>query len=97
MKPVEDLQTAGLPVTAFTTTAASKHEIMTGLALAFEKKDIAILDDLTLTGQLQAFEVKERAGLPSYGAPDGMHDDYVMALAMAWHEASGGVSILFAV
>lgn len=95
MKPVEDLQSAGLPVTAFTTTAASKHEIMTSLALAFEKQDIAILNDVTLIGELQAFEVKERAGLPSYGAPDGMHDDGVMALALAWHGISSQLRVLF--
>lgn len=90
MKPVEDLQAAGLPVTAFTTTAQSKHEIMTGLSLAFEKKEIQILNDVTLTGELQAYEVKERAGLPAYSAPDGMHDDYVVSLALAWYQATGG-------
>jgi hypothetical protein len=96
MKPVEDLQHAGLPVTAFTTTAQSKHEIMTSLALAFEKKEIKILNDVTLTGELQAFEIKERAGLPAYSAPDGMHDDYVMSLAFAWHQAFGGENWLLA-
>lgn len=90
MKPVEDLQSAGLPVTAFTTTAQTKHEIMTGLSLAFEKKEIQILNDIMLTSELQAFETHERAGLPSYSAPDGMHDDGVMALAFAWHGAFGG-------
>lgn len=89
MKPVEDLQAAGLPVTAFTTTAASKHEIMTGLSLAFDKQDIQILNDVVLVGELQAFEIKERAGLPAYGAPDGMHDDGVMALALAWSQLGG--------
>lgn len=97
MKPVEDLQSAGLPVTAFTTTAASKHEIMTALALAFEKGDIAILNDTTLIGELQAFETHARAGLPSYGAPDGMHDDGVMALALAWHGTYSRVGVLFEV
>lgn len=90
MKPVEDLQAAGLPVTAFTTTAQTKHEIMTGLGLAFDKKEIKILNNVTLTGQLQAFEMKERAGLPAYGAPEGMHDDFVVSLALAWHQAFGG-------
>jgi hypothetical protein len=33
---------------------------------------------------LNAYERKERAGLPSYSAPAGMHDDIVMALALAW-------------
>ena len=95
MKPVEDLQAAGLPVTAFTTSAASKHELMTALELAFNKKGIAILNDVTLLAQLQAFEVKPRAGLPAYGAPEGMHDDYVMSLALAWYLISAGGGVLF--
>lgn len=92
MKPVEDLQNAGLPVVPFTTTAASKHQIMTALSLAFDKKEIAILNDLMLTGELQAFEIHERAGLPSYSAPDGMHDDCVMSLALAWHGIASALS-----
>ena len=94
---VEDLQRAGLPVTAFTTTAASKHEIITGLALALEQGELKLLNDATLLGELQAYEVKQRAGLPSYSAPDGLHDDTVIALALAWNHCNSGVSILFEV
>ena len=85
---VERLQAEGMNVNAFTTTAATKHQIMTGLHLAFDRKELAILNDTALVGELQAFEMKERAGLPSYSAPSGMHDDTVMALALAWHGAS---------
>lgn len=85
MPLVERLQTEGLPVTAFTTTAASKHEIITALELAFDKQEITVLNDPVLIGELNSYERKERAGLPSYSAPDGMHDDCVMALALAWH------------
>lgn len=84
MPLVERLQKEGLPVTAFTTTAASKHEIITALELAFDKREIIILDDPVLIAELSAFERKERAGLPAYSAPSGMHDDTVMALALAW-------------
>lgn len=90
MPQVEELQRAGLPVTAFTTTAASKHEIMTGLALALEQGELKLLNDAALLGELQAYEMKQRAGLPSYSAPDGMHDDTVIALALAQHHAFGG-------
>jgi hypothetical protein len=36
-------------------------------------------------GELQAYEGKRLdGGATKYGAPDGMHDDTVMALALAW-------------
>jgi len=85
MPLVERLQTEGLPVTAFTTTAATKHQIITALELAFDRQDITVLNDAALIAELNAYERKDRAGLPSYSAPAGMHDDTVMALAFAWH------------
>jgi hypothetical protein len=85
---VEQLQREGLPVTSFVTTSASKHEIITALELAFDKREITILNDPILCAELNAYEKKDRAGIPSYSAPDGMHDDCVMALALAWHGAA---------
>jgi hypothetical protein len=85
---VERLQADGLPVTAFTTTAASKHQIMTGLELALDRRDLHLLNDPVQIAELSAYERKDRAGLPSYSAPAGMHDDTVIALALAWHGAS---------
>jgi len=82
---VEALQNAGLPVTPFTTTNNSKAQIIDGLALAFERGEIHIPRDPVLIGELQAFESKRLAsGATRYSAPDGMHDDTVMALALAW-------------
>jgi hypothetical protein len=82
---VERLQAEGLPVTSFVTTAASKHSIMTALELAFDGKAITVLADPVLIGELSAYEKHDRAGLPGYSAPEGMHDDTVIALALAWH------------
>lgn len=84
---VESLQSAGLPVTPFTTTAATKHEIISGLELAFDQQELKLLKDDDLILELNAFEKKERQGYPSYSAPSGFHDDTVMALALAWHGA----------
>lgn len=89
---VEQLQMQGLPVTGFVTTSASKHEIITALELAFDRREIAVLNDPVLLMELNAYEKKERAGLPSYSAPAGQHDDTVMALALAWNGATGGAS-----
>ena len=85
---VERLQSAGLPVTGFNTTAATKHEIISGLELAFDRMELKLLKDPNLILELNAFEKKERAGLPSYSAPAGFHDDTVIALALAWRNAA---------
>lgn len=83
---IEELQKQGLPIQGFTTTNASKAEIINSLALAFEQAEIGIPNDPTLLGELQAYSIER---LPSgnwrYSAPDGMHDDMVMSLALAWH------------
>lgn len=85
---VERLKRDGLPVRPFTTTNASKAEIIDALALAFERGTIAILNDPVLISELEAFEAtKTPSGLIRYAAPEGMHDDTVMALALAWHGA----------
>jgi hypothetical protein len=94
---IEELRKTGLTVTAFTTTAASKQQIINQLALAFEQNDITIPNDPVLIGELQAYTIER---LPSgnyrYTAPSGLHDDCVMALALAWHGAVNGViSIAF--
>jgi hypothetical protein len=72
----------------FTTTNASKAEIIDLLALAFEQRTLSILPNPILLNELKAYEAERLpSGLIRYGAPDGMHDDCVMALAMAWYGA----------
>jgi len=86
---VEQLQRAGLPVTPFTTTNATKAQIIDGLALALERGDLRILNDPTLVGELQSFTMERLpSGLLRYTAPAGLHDDCVMSLALAWYGAS---------
>lgn len=82
----ESLQQMGLPVQMFTTTNATKTEIIQALALAFETSAVRIPNDATLIGELQAYEQTQLpSGIWRYSAPDGMHDDMVMSLALAWH------------
>jgi len=70
---------------AFLTTNDTKAEVVQALALAFERGEIRIPNDPVLIAELESFEAER---LPSgkwrYGAPDGMHDDTVIALALAW-------------
>ena len=86
MPLVEQLIRRGLPVTAFTTTAQSKTMVIEGLALAIERGDVTLLDDATQRAELEAYDMDRLPGGSfRYGAPQGMHDDTVMALALAWH------------
>ena len=88
---IEQMQREGLPVQAFTTTNASKQQAIDALALAFERSDITILPDPVLIGELQAFEAHRLpSGLLRYEAPEGMHDDTVIALALAWQGHDSG-------
>lgn len=87
---VEQLQRDGLPVVGFMTTGPSKAGIIQGLSLAFERGMIRIPDDPVLIGELQAFEGKTQpGGNMRYSAPAGLHDDTVMALAIAWAALTG--------
>jgi len=86
---VERLRRAGLAVRAFTTTATSKPPLIESLVLALERGELTILPDPVQVGELQAYTMtlQQTTGRPVYGAPEGMHDDTVMALALAWYGA----------
>lgn len=82
---IEQLVREGLPMQPFLTTNATKASAIEALALAFERGDLRILNDPVQVGELQAFEAERLpSGLTRYTAPEGMHDDTVMALALAW-------------
>jgi phage terminase large subunit-like protein len=93
---IEQLQRSGLPVWPFQTTNASKASVIDALALAFERGDLRILDDQILLGELLAYQAERLpSGLLRYGAPAGMHDDCVIALALAWSGASAPKTEVF--
>ena len=85
---LEALTRAGLPARGFDTTAQSKPVIIESLALAFEQQRIRIVPDETLISELEAYEAETtRSGAIVYNAPSGLHDDHVIALAIAYHHA----------
>ena len=85
----DELRKMGLPVRDFTTTNATKADIIESLAAAFEQANIRIPNDATLIAELQAYEVDRLpSGMVRYSAPDGLHDDMVISLALAWHGAT---------
>lgn len=71
-------------VQPYTMTNASKKELIEALALSIERGDLALLADDTQKAELQAFEtVRLPSGLLRYQAPEGLHDDMVIALGLA--------------
>lgn len=76
-------------VRPFTTTNATKSAAIESLQLAFERAQIQILEDPDQLAELQSYEMERLpGGLIRYGAPLGLHDDYVMALALAYYGAT---------
>lgn len=82
---VEELVREGLPVSPFATTSTSKSQIIDALTLAFERRELRIIADEVLIAELEAYEATRLpSGAMRYGAPEGMHDDTVIATALAW-------------
>ena len=93
---IDELVARGLNIVPFTTTSATKQAIIQNLQAAFENGQILVLNDQILVGELLSFESKRNAsGGFSYSAPDGMHDDCVLSLAIAWDGATSGSVILW--
>ncbi len=92
---VERLQMEGLPVTGFTTTNKTKEPLIRGLESAFANGEIRILNDPILIGELQAYEQEQLTTYWRFSAPEGMHDDCVISLALAWSGISTGPLIIW--
>ena len=73
-------------VRGFVFTGQSKPPLIESLALAFEREECQWQADPVWTGELEAYErkVSPVTGRSQYGAPEGMHDDTVIARALAW-------------
>ena len=92
---IDELVSRGLNIVPFTTTSATKQAIIQSLQSAFENGLIRVLDEPVLVGELLSFESKRNAsGSFSYSAPDGMHDDCVMSLAIAWSGMQERVQVI---
>ncbi|WP_344983001.1 hypothetical protein [Deinococcus rubellus] len=69
--------------TAFKFTAQSKPPLVEGLALALERGMVNLLADEAQRGEMAAFQAKSTATGVRYEAPSGLHDDIVIANALA--------------
>ncbi len=88
--PLSDaLRDAGLPIVPFTSTNATKLQIVDGLSLALEREAITLIPHEALTAELEAYEsTRLPSGLIRYAAPEGTHDDLTMATMLALWGAS---------
>jgi hypothetical protein len=87
----ESLQRSGLPVIGFTTTATTKPPLIENLALALQNEEWQFQADPVWTGELEAYEMQKNVvtNRTTYSAPEGMHDDTVMARALMLRAGGG--------
>jgi len=84
--PVYDaLRREDIAVEGYKLTNASKAELIENLSMKIEAMEIRFPKELTeLTSELKLFGwTKSKGGNIIYGAPEGYHDDCVIALALA--------------
>jgi phage FluMu gp28-like protein len=80
----DDLKRAGLSIEGYKFTQESKKKLIELLMLSFEQERIKILDEQVQKNEIDIFEYTiGQSGTVHYSAPDGYHDDCVIALALA--------------
>lgn len=68
----------------FNTLPTTKPPLIEGLAMALSHHDFKV--PKAASDELRAYQVElSTSGHPKFGAPEGLHDDWVMALALAWY------------
>lgn len=83
---VEDLQRDGARATPFRFTMPSKMRLMERLIAAFQRRELCLHGAPEwLRAELEAFGFVYSKNGVQYSAPNGGHDDGVMALALALH------------
>lgn len=90
---IDVLQRERLPVLPFQTTSSTKPPLIENLALVFERAQWQFQPDIIWTAEIEAYErkVSPTTGRSSYSAPEGIHDDTVIARAlMVWQAMQGG-------
>lgn len=94
---VEDLKARGLNISdddAIKFTEVSRMNLLNNLAMLLEQDKIQIPNDQGLIDELESFQYSlSPLGKIKVGAPESMHDDRVMSLALAVHGVSNMVPI----
>lgn len=85
---VDDIKAACRNAEGYVFSTRSKQHLMEGLALALQGREVTIFNPghgpgKTLVEELEIFEYVHTRTATLYSAPEGFHDDCVMALALA--------------
>lgn len=82
----DDLRNAGINVEGFKFTSSTKKELVQNLSVAIDNTTLTFLNDPTLVNELEIFGYDvSPSGNIRYNAPEGLHDDCVMALGLVNH------------
>ena len=68
-------------------TQPSKQQLMEGLAVAIQQRHVTYPEG-PIVNELESFEYEYTRTGARYSAPEGLHDDCVMALALAVHQTT---------
>ena len=80
----EDLSKEDINIMGYKFTSDTKQNLITSLQVAFERKEISYPEIPELISELEAFEYEMLvSGKFRYSAPEGLHDDCVISLALA--------------
>jgi hypothetical protein len=85
---VEALRLKAYNVEGFKFTPSSKQQLMEGLCLAVQRREVGILEG-PLRSEMESFEYEPTRTGVRYAAPEGLYDDCVMALALAVQKGRG--------
>ncbi len=72
-------------------TSNSKQQLMEGIASALQNGYISVIDGI-MKDELEAFEFEYSRNGVKYRAPEGVHDDCVCSLALAYQRLKSGIS-----
>lgn len=79
----DDLKNSGLDLEGFKFTSTTKQELVSNLSVSMDNQAIHYPRIETLIDELEIYAYEQRAnGQFSYSAPEGFHDDEVMALGL---------------
>lgn len=81
---LESLQKGRSNFEGYKFTQPSKQQLMEGLAVAIQQRQVTYPEG-PIVNELLAFEYEYTRTGARYSAPEGLHDDCVMALALAVH------------
>lgn len=85
---MQELEVLGVPITEFRFTNESKRDLIDGLALSIEQRELRLPFHQDLISELKFYRrEKNKAGNLVLGAPEDGYDDLATALALAVSEA----------